>query len=98
METPEPLPVTPPQLASVPETETPPAPVAGGGIGFSDDEFQKRVEIVMAAIEDPEKFRRCVAEIHTLMFMAEQGFRDMQQEMIAGGGPMAMFRKMFLGR
>ena len=93
MEIPEVLPVTEPHS----ETESPPS-ITGEGLSLSNDEFQRRVTVVMAAIEDPEKFRRCIAEIHTYLSMAEQGFREMQADMIANGGPMAMFKKMMFGR
>lgn len=91
MELPEVLPVESPEEESSPVEVT-------GGLALSDEEFQRRVTVVMAAIEDPEKFRRCVAEIHTYLSMFEQGFRQMQNEMLASGGAMGMFRKMFLGR
>lgn len=84
-----------------------PSPIAGEGsaletntaitFGFSNEEFQKRVSVVMEAIEDEEKFRRCVAEIHTYLSMFEEGFRGFTQEMANVGGPFAMFRKL-MGR
>lgn len=102
METPEPLPVPSPQLASVPEPDSPADPTAAsdpaGGFSLSDEEFQRRVAVVMEAIKDPEKMNRCIAEIHTYLSMFEQGFREMQREMIAGGGPIVMIRKMLFGK
>lgn len=68
-----------------------------GGL-FSDEEFQKRVAIIMAAIEDEAKFRRCVAEIHTYLSLIVEGFSQMQMEMMSGGGPMALIRKMMGAR
>jgi autonomous glycyl radical cofactor GrcA len=91
MDMPEVLPV------AEPLEDSPPVEVTGG-FSLSNEEFQRRVEVVMAAIEDPEKYRRCIAEIHTYLSLFEQGFRQMQNEMIASGGPMGMFRKMFMGR
>lgn len=74
-----------------------PATDIGGGL-FSNDEFQKRVEIIMAAIEDPEKHRRAIAEIHTYLSLIVEGFAQMQMEMMSGGGPMALIRKMMGGK
>lgn len=93
METPEVLPIAEPHTAE----ESSPVEIAGG-LALSNEEFQRRVTVVMAAIEDPEKYRRCVAEIHTYLSMFEQGFREMQNEMMNSGGPMAMIRKMMVGR
>jgi len=62
--------------------------------GFSNEEFQKRVSVVMEAIQDEEKFRRCVAEIHTYLSLFEEGFRGFTKEIASGGGPFAMFRKL----
>jgi hypothetical protein len=92
MEFPEVVPV-----ADNPQEESVESPTVGG-LALSNEEFQRRVNVVMQAIEDPEKYRRCVAEIHTYLSMFEQGFREMQNEMMLNGGPMAMVRKMFMGR
>lgn len=83
----------------VPERIDIPAPEetsgqASAGV-FSDDEFQKRVDVVMEAIKDEEKMRRCLAEIHTYLSLFEQGFREMQQDMLLNGGPFALMRRMF---
>lgn len=96
MDTPEVLPVSEPHMAEG-TVEGSPVEIAGG-LSLSNEEFQRRVEVVMNAIKDPEKKDRCIAEIHTYLSMFEQGFREMQNEMIANGGPFAMMRKMFMGR
>lgn len=65
--------------------------------GFSNEEFQNRVSVVMEAIKDDEKQRRCIAEIHTYLSMFEEGFRGFSQEMMNSGGPFSMLRK-FMGK
>jgi hypothetical protein len=66
---------------------------------FDNDQFQQRVAVVMEAIKDPEKERRCVAEIHTYLSLFDEGFRQMGQEIAMGGGPFALMKKMFgMGR
>jgi hypothetical protein len=76
------------------EMEIDPSPEQGGGL-FSDFEFQRRVQVVMEAIEDPEKHRRAIAEIHTYLSLITEGFAQMQQEMANSGGPMGLLKMMF---
>jgi hypothetical protein len=67
-----------------------------GGL-FTNEAFQERVTVVMEAIKDEEKHRRCVAEIHTYLSMFDEGMRMMQAEIASGGGPFAMMKKL-MGR
>lgn len=100
MDIPRILPV-PENGSSAGEVSTPVSPPAetagGGGLTFTNDEFQQRVKIVSAAIEDPAKFRQCIAEIHTYLSLFDEHVRGMQQEMANAGGPMQMFRMMMRG-
>jgi hypothetical protein len=99
-----------PEASKTVEIVLPPSPDNGEGgsqeieevaVGpmFTNDDFQQRVEVIMAAIEDPEKFRRCIAEIHTYLSLFDEGFRQMGQDIANGGGPFAMIKAMFrMGR
>lgn len=64
---------------------------------FSNEEFQRRVNVVMEAITDPEKERRCIAEIHTYLSLFDNGMRQFMVEMAQTGGPMGMMKAM-MGR
>ena len=74
-------------------TETPPENAQEG----FNAEFKRRVEAILPALEnDPKKMARAMAEVHTLLFMFDEGFRAMQNEM-QNAGP-AGFLKMMMGR
>lgn len=63
---------------------------------ISNDAFQHRVQVVMDSMRDnPENQLRCMAEIHSYLSLFEEGFREMQQAMESGGGPMGLIRMMF---
>lgn len=86
-----------PDQDSVTEIET---PSEDGGGFFSDTEFQERVSVVMNALRpendpDGEKYRRCLAEIHTYLSLFDRGIRQMQTDVTAAGGPFAMMRGLF---
>lgn len=66
---------------------------------ISNDAFTHRVDVLMNAMRDnPENQLRCMAEIHSYLSLFEEGFREMQTEMAAGGGPFGLLRKMLFSK
>lgn len=76
-------------FASLPET-----PLTQEEVNSFQDTFKEKVDELTAIIQsDPEKYYRCVAEIHVLLMMFESSMRGMMMN----GGPKSII-KMLMGR
>ena len=66
---------------------------------IDNDEFQRRVEIIMNAIDPTnenaqENTRRLFAEVHTYLSLFDEGMRQSFMDMQAMGGPFSIIKKM----
>ena len=86
-------------LEAVKDLEPEPEP----SLILENDEFQRRVEVIMNAIhpDNPnadENLRRLYAEVHTYLSMFDQGIRQSMVDIAGMGGPFAMIRRMMGGK